>query len=237
MVIGKRTAAASISDGRLTRLVAMLTLALAALLVPTLPGHADDEVFVQQDNTPIASRPGVGGKILIRVDTGFVLTVLGRDGDWLEVTSPVLKLPGDSLWVPADRVGTGAPGGGALHGELIASDSDYRLEVTGGQGLRMRARCRIEEENQDRPIDDAFRTIRENVPAVVELRGPVDCFVRMFGPPGEMTVVLRRIDGAVVASATTFAGSDAIRVRSDGSWGSAHGFIESSRVADLDPFR
>jgi hypothetical protein len=139
--------------------------------------------------------------------------------------------------VPADRVGTGAPGGDALDGELIASDSDYRLEVTGGQGLRMRARCRIEEENQDRPLDDAFRTIRENVPAVIELAGPVDCFVRMFGPPGEMTVMLRRIDGAVVASATTFAGSDAIRIRSDGSWGSAHGVIESSRVADLDPFR
>lgn len=231
MAIGRRTAAASISDRRLARLAAALTLALAAMLALGPPGHAADEVFVQEDNTPIVSRPGVGGKILIRVDTGFVLTVLGRDGDWLEVASPVLKLPGDSLWVPADRVGNEAPGAG---GALIASSPLYRLEVTGGQDLRMRARCRIDEGREDRRRDVAFRTIIDDVPAVIEFSGPVDCFVRMFGPPGEMNVILRRIDGTVVASGTTFAGSDAVRVRSDGPWGSAAGVIESSAFVSFD---
>jgi hypothetical protein len=231
MVIGKGMAAASISDGRLARLAAALT--LAATLAMSPPGHAAEEVFVQQDNTPIASRPGVGGKILIRVDTGFVLTVLSRDGDWLEVSSPVLKLPGDSLWVPAERVGSEAPGGGALDGLVIARGPDYRLEVTGSPELRMRARCRIDEGLEERR-DDALRTIIEDVPAVVELTGPVDCFVRMFGPPGEMNVILRRIDGTVVASGTTFATSEAVHVRSDGPWGSAGGVIESSAFASFD---
>jgi hypothetical protein len=228
MVIGRRTAAASISDRRFTRLTAVLTLTLAAALAMSQPGRAADEVFVQQDNTPIVSQPGVGGKILIRVDTGFVLTVLGRDGEWLEVTSPVLKLPGDSLWVPVDRVGSQAPGGVGALGEITASAPLYRLEVTGGQNLRMRARCRIDEGQQERRRDVAFRTIIDDVPAVVEFTGPVDCFVRMFGPPGEMTVVLRRIDGQVVASGTTFAGSNAVRVRSDGPWGSAGSFVDAS---------
>ena len=81
MVIGRKMGAASISDRRFARLAAAVTLALAGMLAMSPAGNAEDEVFVQQDNTPIVSRPGVGGKILIRVDTGFVLTVLGRDGD------------------------------------------------------------------------------------------------------------------------------------------------------------
>jgi hypothetical protein len=224
MVIGRRTAAASTSDRRFARLAAVLTLALTALLTAGQSGHAADEVFVQEDNTPIVSRPGVGGKILIRVDTGFALTVLGRDGQWLEVSSPVLKLPGDSLWVPAARVGGTAPGGGTLEASPTGGPV-YRLEVTGNPQLRMRARCRIDQD-QDGRRRDAFRTIIDNVPTVIELAGPVDCFVRMFGPPGELTAILRRIDGAVVASGTIYAGSDAVRVRSEGSWGSAGGFIE-----------
>lgn len=225
MVTGRRMAAASTSDRRFVRLAAALTLALTALLALGSSGYAADEVFVQEDNTPIVSRPGVGGKILIRVDAGFALTVLGRDGEWLEVSSPVLKLPGDSLWVPAARVGSKSPGAGTLEASP-AGGPVYRLEVTGNPELRMRARCRIDKGLEDRRRDDGFRTIIDNVPAVIELVGPVDCFVRMFGPPGEMTVILRRIDGAIVASGTTYAGSDAVRVRSDGPWGSAGGFIE-----------
>jgi hypothetical protein len=235
MVIGRKMGAASISDRRFARLAAAMTLTLAGILALSPPVHAEDDVFVQQDNTPIVSRPGVGGKILIRVDTGFILTVLGRDGDWLEVTSPVLKLPGDSLWVPADRVGDEAPGGhGTLGGELTASGPVYRLEVTGGEDLRMRARCRIDEGREDRLRDEGFRTFIDNVPAVIELTGAVDCFVRMFGPPGEMNVLLRGVDGAVIASATTFAGSDAIRIRSDGPWGSAGSFISSMGFISLN---
>jgi hypothetical protein len=229
MVIGKKTGAASISDRRFARLAAAMTLALAGILALSPPVQAEDDVFVQQDNTPIVSRPGVGGKVLIRVDTGFILTVLGRDGDWLEVTSPVLKLPGDSLWVPADRVGSEAPGGvGTLTGTVTASAPLYRLEVDGSPDLRMRARCRTDEGQEERDRAGALRTIIDDVPAVVEFSAPVDCFVRMFGPPGEMTVALRRIDGEVVAAGTTFAGSDAVRVRSDGPWGSAGSFVDTS---------
>jgi hypothetical protein len=220
-------AAASISDRRFARLAAALILTLAAMLSLSPPGHAQDEVFVREDDTPIVSRPGVGGKILMRVDTGFVLTVLGREGEWLEVTSPILKLPADSLWVPADRVGREAPGVG---GAIIARSPMYRLEVTGSPELRMRARCRIDEDGSR----NAFRTIHDNVPVVIELAGPVDCVVRMFGPPGEMLVILRRPDGAVVASGTTFAGGDAVRVRTDGPWGSAGAAIQSLPFVDFN---
>src|SRR5262245_55097020 len=64
---------------------------------------ADMDV-VQQDNTPIASAPGVGGRILTRVDAGLALTVLGREGEWLQVTGPQLQSAG-TFWVPAGRVG------------------------------------------------------------------------------------------------------------------------------------
>jgi hypothetical protein len=226
-------AAASTSDRRFARLLTALAVSLVATVAWSSPGQAEDEVFVQQDNTPIVSQPGVGGKILIRVDTGFILTVLGRDGEWLEVTSPVLKLPGDSMWVPADRVGSDAPEGAGALGELTASAPLYRLEVTGGQDLRMRARCRIEEGEQERR-DVSFRTIIDDVPAVVEFAGPVDCFVRMFGSPGEMTVALRRVDGEIVASGTVFARGDAVRVRSDGPWGGAGSFVDASAFVSFN---
>jgi len=82
--------------------------AAAAILALTAaagirPARADMAI-VKRDATPIVSRPGVGGRILTRVNTGFTLTVLGREGEWLEVASPQLKLTGE-LWVPAARVG------------------------------------------------------------------------------------------------------------------------------------
>lgn len=216
-------AAASTSDRWLVRLAAASVLLLAGMLVSFEGVYAADEVFVQEDNTPILSKPGVGGKILIRVDTGFVLTVLGRDGEWLEVTSPVLKLPGDSLWIPAGRVGNDVPG--SLEASPAAGGAVYRLEVTGSPEVRIRARCRVDEGRPDLRRDDAFRTFVDNLPVVIELAAPVDCFVRMFDPPGEMQVVLRRSDGVVVAAGTAFAGSDVVHVRTDGPWGSAGSFI------------
>jgi hypothetical protein len=63
-----------------------------------------DIAIVQQDATPVVSAPGVGGRVLTRVDAGFTLTVLGREGEWLKVASPQLPLGGE-LWVPAERVG------------------------------------------------------------------------------------------------------------------------------------
>ena len=83
-----------------------IVLSIAALLAAVTVGGAAalaDMVVVQQDNTPIASAPGVGGVIVTRVDAGVALTVLGRDGEWLQVASPQLATAG-MLWVPAARV-------------------------------------------------------------------------------------------------------------------------------------
>jgi len=90
-----------------------LAAALGAVLLLSAASNAParaDMTVVQQDKTPIVSWPGVGGRILTRVDAGFPLTVLGRDGEWLKVASPDLNLTGE-LWVPAARVGdiAGAP--------------------------------------------------------------------------------------------------------------------------------
>ena len=57
---------------------------VAALLIAATAGDQAalaDMVIVQQDNTPIASAPGVGGRILTRVDAGLALTVVGREGE------------------------------------------------------------------------------------------------------------------------------------------------------------
>src|SRR5215467_135356 len=85
------------------RIVLSTAALLAAVTVGGTAARADMAV-VQQDNTPIASAPGVGGIIVSRVDAGAVLTVLGRDGEWLQVASPQLAVAG-TLWVPAARVG------------------------------------------------------------------------------------------------------------------------------------
>ncbi len=91
------------STKRTTRLVGAAT----ALLLTGIAGSrmaAADMAVVRQDATPVVSKPGVGGHIHTRVDSGFLLTVLDRDGEWLRVASPELAFPGD-LWVPAGRVG------------------------------------------------------------------------------------------------------------------------------------
>ena len=79
--------------------------AAALLMAATAWGQAAlaDMVVVQQDNTPIASAPGVGGRILTRVDAGLALTVVGREGEWLQVVGSQLQSAG-TFWVPAERV-------------------------------------------------------------------------------------------------------------------------------------
>ena len=102
MAIGRLTAAASISERRRrqARIAALFAL-VATALVHVGAARADGDVTVLQDGTPLVSKPGVGGRILLWVDRGFPLTVVGRQGDWLEVSSAQLK----AVWVPAARVG------------------------------------------------------------------------------------------------------------------------------------
>lgn len=104
---------------------ARLATAAAALLVIGVAGSrpaAADMAIVQQDATPIVSQPGVGGRILTRVDAGFNLIVLGSEGGWLRVASPQLQLTGN-LWVPAGRVG-----------DVVADPADLPFPDTGPAG-------------------------------------------------------------------------------------------------------
>jgi hypothetical protein len=103
--------------GGSTRFIAGLAALLAVGIVDSRPAGADMAI-VQQDATPVASKPGVGGRILTHVDTGFRLIVLGSDGEWLRVASPLLHLSGN-LWVPAGRVG-----------DFVATPADLVLPET-----------------------------------------------------------------------------------------------------------
>src|SRR5262245_51138151 len=120
MVIGRGTAAASISKRGRRALRIVLLVAFAMFGIPAAgPAHASTDVYVVQDGTPVASKPGIGGKILFWLDTGFPLTVVGREGEWLKVSSSHFKA-GGSFWVPAARVGRHLPGStetsqGAVH--------------------------------------------------------------------------------------------------------------------------
>jgi len=78
MVTGRRTAAASISERsrRPLRIIVLSIVAIVAIL-SVGPARAAADVFVLQDGTPLVSKPGIGGKILLWVDTGFPLTVVG----------------------------------------------------------------------------------------------------------------------------------------------------------------
>jgi hypothetical protein len=97
-----------------------LVCAAALLMAAAAGGRAAcaDMVIVQQDNTPIASAPGVGGTVLTHVDAGVALTVLSRNGEWLQVTGAQLPSSG-TLWVPAGRVG-----------DIIAAPADMATVAT-----------------------------------------------------------------------------------------------------------
>jgi hypothetical protein len=191
------------------------------------PARAAADVYVLQDDTPLVSKPGVGGKILQWVDTGFPLTVVGRDGEWLEVSGH-LKGGSDTLWVPAARVGSHLPGmldiaysktapstlpGGPPGGEA------FFLEVVGTQAIRVQASCRIAQ-----PGKDDFINVVDETPVELDLNGPAaNCTVSKLGDSGTIEVALRTADGQPVATATTYTPHGAVHVRTDGPWGGASG--------------
>jgi hypothetical protein len=98
------------------------------------PVRAASDVFVLQDGTPLVSKPGVGGKILLWVDTGFPLTVVGREGDWFEVSGTRLETGSDTLWVPAACRPSSA--GDARHRLFGASHSLHRRGPLSSGGHR-----------------------------------------------------------------------------------------------------
>jgi hypothetical protein len=225
MVTGRRTAAASISecDRRLLRIPFVLAFAMCAILSAG-SARASTDVFVLEDGTPLVSKPGVGGKILLWVDTGFALTVIGREGDWLKVSSSQLKGRSDSVWVPAARVGRHLPGTVDItysQEEPFAGPGERGLflEVIGTQEIRVRASCRIAQ-----PGKDDFIDVVDETPMELDVSGPAtDCTVRKLGDSGTIDVALRTADGQPVATATTYTLHGAVRVRTDGPWGGGSG--------------
>ncbi len=235
MVTGRRTAAASISERsrRSLRFALLCALALIGMLTAG-PVRAASDVFVLQDGTPLVSKPGVGGKILLWVDTGFPLTVVGREGDWLKVSGARLRAGSDTLWVPSARVGSHLPGtldiAYSQEGPSIApEEGSLLLEVIGTQEIRVRARCRIVQ-----PGDDGFIDVVDETPLELDVGGPTaDCTVRKLGDSGTIDVVLRTADGRVVAAASTYTQHGAVRVRTIGPWGGASGFRLAKRFVFL----
>jgi hypothetical protein len=234
MVTGRRTAAASISErsARPLRFVLLLTFALIGVLATSLARAAD--VFVLQDGTPLVSKPGVGGKILLWVDSGFPLTVVGRQGEWLKVAGARLKAGSDTLWVPAARVGRHLPGTLDItysqEGPSLAPvGEDLLLEVLGDREVRVRARCRISQ-----PGKDDFIDVVDETPLELDVSGPAtDCTVRKLGGEGTIDVALRTPDGRPIATAVAFTPHGAVRVRTNGPWGSAFGTLLPTRFVVL----
>jgi hypothetical protein len=232
MVTGRKTAAASISERSRRQLRILSVLASAVLGVMSAgPAQAANDVLVLEDGTPLVSKPGVGGKILLWVDTGFPLTVVGREGDWLKVSSSQLKSGSGPLWVPAARVGRHLPGTVDItySQEAPLAGSGERglfLEVIGTQEIRVRARCRIAQ-----PGKDDFIDVVDETPLELDVSGPAtDCTVRKLGDSGTIDVALRTANGQPVATANTYAPHGAVRVRTDGPWGGSTGKRLSTRV-------
>jgi hypothetical protein len=225
MVTGRRTAAASISERsrRPLRIVVLSIVTIVGILAMG-PARAAADVFVLQDSTPLVSKPGIGGKILLWVDTGFPLTVVGQEGDWLKVSGARLNAGSDAFWVPAARVGRHLPGtfdiAYSKEGPSTAPGSDALfLEVIGTQAIRVRASCRIVQ-----PGKDDFIDVINEAPLELDVSGPAaDCTVRKLGGSGTIDVALRTADGRAIAAANTYTAHGAVRVRTRGPWGGASG--------------
>jgi hypothetical protein len=225
MVTGRRTAAASISERsrRPLRIVVLSIVTIVGILAMG-PARAAADVFVLQDGTPLVSKPGIGGKILLWVDTGFPLTVVGQEGDWLKVSGARLKAGSDAFWVPAARVGRHLPGtldiAYSQEGPSTAPESEALfLDVVGTEAIRVRASCRIVQ-----PGKDDFIDVINETPVELDVSGPAaDCTVRKLGGSGTIDVALRTADGRPVAAATAYTAHGAVRVRTHGPWGGASG--------------
>ncbi len=229
-------AAASISERSRPLLRTLLLLALAMVgLLAMGPARAASDVFVLQDGTPLVSKPGVGGKILRWVDAGFPLTVVGRDGEWLKVSSSSLKSGRVTVWVPAARVGSHLPGMfDTAYSQRGPSSSpeggELFLEVVGTQENRVHVRCRIVQPGRDDFID-----VIEETPLRLDVGGPAaDCTVRNLGPIGTIDAVLRTAAGELIASASTSTAHGTVRVSTSGPWGSGAGFVLPTRFIVLE---
>lgn len=206
------------------RLIAFV-LSFAFGLVPVAAMAAD--AFVQENHTPIVSKPGVGGKVLRWVDSGFPLTVVARKGEWLQVDAGRLKPATGEAWIPASRVGPVPPGaaGPALAAE--GADADFRLDVGGVPDVAFRARCFILDDGRSRLV-----VLRDATPAAYQIVGDaVSCRVSNLGNNGYLQTMLSSADGRPIASAPAVISDRSATLRSDGPWGVAGNFDEPLRFA------
>jgi hypothetical protein len=161
--------------------------------------------IVQQDHTPILSAPGMGGQILTRVDAGFELTVLGRAGDWLEVTSSQFGTAGPQ-WVAARRVGTivTAPGEFAPAPATTTGGPAFRIVgPTAGSTVITTTEAAPAEFRIVQPgarTDRVAATSVETAPTVLQTQVIVPEF-RVVQPPGNVTS--DRVDVVVTTPAPT----------------------------------
>jgi hypothetical protein len=199
------------------RLIAFV-LSLAFGLVPVAAMAAT--AFVQDDHTPLVSKPGVGGKVLRWVDSGVALRVVARQGEWLQVAARRLDPPVSEAWVPAARVGPVPPGADAASLPAEAADADFQLDIAGLPGIAFRARCYILDAGRGRTV-----VIREETPAAYQIVGDAAaCWVSNIGRDGYVQAVLRDADGTVIAGSQGVWPNRAVTLRSVGPWGAAGNF-------------
>jgi hypothetical protein len=209
-------------EGRVSRLTKMrqrliaLVLSLTFGLVPVAAMAAT--AFVQEDHTPLVSKPGVGGKVLRWVDSGVPLRVIARQGEWLQVAARRLDPPVSEAWIPAARVGPAAPG--TTTATQPAEVGDFQLEISGLPGVDFRARCYILDAGVGRSV-----MIRDYTPAAYQFVGnAVACWVSNIDRGGSLQTTLLDADGRVIAGSQAVWSNSAVTLRSDGPWSMAGHF-------------
>ena len=197
------------------------------------PARAAADVFVLQDGTPLVSKPGVGGKILLWVDTGFPLTVVGQEGDWLRVSS---FGPQGGQW----RCSGCRRRGSAVICRVRSTSTIPRKDRLAHRRARLsfwRSSARSKSASTPaagslQPDKDDFIDVINETPVELDVSGPgADCTVSKLGDSGTIDVALRTGDGQTVATATTYTPHGAVRVRTAGSWGGPSGTRLPTRFA------
>ncbi|MGH6934036.1 MAG: hypothetical protein ACREEE_16585 [Dongiaceae bacterium] len=196
----------------MTRIIATFV----AIMLGTLSAASADEVVVQRNNVALRAEPSKNGKVEWRVNEGYQLSVIGQEGNWLEVSVPNLAEPNRNLWVQAKLV---APVEAPADAGTI--DADFRLELDGSLGAKFKSKCVFLNPG------DSFRHVQwdhGSVPATVDIHGAAAlCIVRTIDSSDRIGATLIGRDGTKLAATSTGDSARSLVVRSDGPWGAAAG--------------
>lgn len=166
-----------------------IALMLTLLLGSGVATAAD--VMVKDNGTALRSGPAGDAGATWKVNSGFTLTVVEEQGDWLKVQSSQLPEEDQDLWVRADQV---APLGGGEGATSAATDTfekpiGYRVELTGTPGLKFKLECRTLREGHV-----SFRPHYNKLPKTYEYSGdPLACVVWKKQHHGELQISLVEI--------------------------------------------